>query len=188
VEEAQGMNARRNNRWKLVAIASLFALPVLAAFVLHQAGYEPRAERNHGTLLDPPQDFRAVVATDARGATVAWNTAAGVWHVLLRAPSRCDAQCVSAIDGLHRIWIGLGRKAARVEMLYVGSPDAAAHAALATFPQMRVVALAPDTLPTTADGAAPAAWAVDPNGWLVLRYDPGFDSIGLRSDLKRVIR
>jgi hypothetical protein len=29
---------------------------------------------------------------------------------------------------------------------------------------------------------------VDPSGWLVLRYDPGFDSIGLRSDLKRVIR
>ena len=51
------MNARRNNRWKLVAIAALFALPVLAAFVLHQAGYEPRAERNHGMLLDPPQDF-----------------------------------------------------------------------------------------------------------------------------------
>jgi hypothetical protein len=182
------MNARRHNRWKLVAIASLFALPVLAAFVLHQAGYEPRAERNYGTLLDPPQDFRAVLATDGAGATVDWNTAAGVWHVLLRAPAHCDASCVAAIDGLHRIWIGLGRKAARVEMHYVGTPDAAALAALAAFPQMRVVSLAPDTLPPATDGAAPAAWAVDPNGWLVLRYDPGFDPIGLRNDLKRVIR
>lgn len=182
------MNARRSNRWKLVAIASLFALPVLAAFVLHQAGYEPRAERNYGTLLDPPQDFRAVVATDASGAPVEWNTADGIWHVLLRAPSRCDVQCVAAIDGLHRIWIGLGRKAVRVEMLYVGAPDAAAQAALAQFPQMRIVALVPASLPPAVDGAAPTAWAVDPNGWLVLRYDPGFDPIGLRSDLKRVIR
>ena len=182
------MNARRNNRWKLVAIAALFALPVLAAFVLHQAGYEPRAERNHGVLLDPPQDFRAVVATDATGKTVDWNTADGIWHVLLRAPSRCDAACVAAIDGLQRIRIGLGRKAARVEMLYVGTPDAGARAALAAFPQMRVVDLRPDALAPAADATAPAAWAVDPNGWLVLRYDPGFDPIGLRSDLKRVIR
>ena len=182
------MNARRNNRWKLVAIAALFALPVLAAFVLHQAGYEPRAERNHGMLLDPPQDFGTVVATDDTGATIDWNTAAGVWHVLLRAPARCDTACVAAVDGLQRIWIGLGRKAARVEMLYVGTPDANARAALAAFPQMRVVTLAPDLLPVAADGIAPSAWAVDPNGWLVLRYDPGFEPTGLRADLKRLIR
>lgn len=182
------MSAQRGNRVKLVAIGALFALPVVAAWILHQSGYEPRAERNHGTLLDPPQDFRAVVATDGAGATVAWNTADGIWHVLLRAPSRCDPSCVAAIDGLQRIWIGLGRKAARVQMLYVGTPDAAARAALAAFPQMRVVALAPDPLPMANDGTAPAAWAVDPNGWLVLRYDPGFDPIGLRADLKRLIR
>ena len=108
--------------------------------------------------------------------------------MLLRAPARCDTACVAAVDGLQRIWIGLGRKAARVEMLYVGTPDANARAALAAFPQMRVVTLAPDLLPVAADGIAPSAWAVDPNGWLVLRYDPGFEPTGLRADLKRLIR
>jgi hypothetical protein len=182
------MSAQRSNRIKLVVIGSLFALPVVGAWILHQTGYEPRAERNHGTLLDPPQDFGTVVATDETGVAVDWNTAAGVWHVLLRAPTRCDAACVAAIDGLQRIWIGLGRRAARVEMLYVGTPDADARAALAAFPKMRVVALAPDPLPAAADGMAPSAWAVDPNGWLVLRYDPGFDPTDLRADLKRLIR
>ena len=182
------MSGQRGNRIKLVAIGALFALPVVAAWILHQAGYEPRAERNYGTLLDPPQDLREVVATDAAGARVDWNTAEGVWHVLLRAPARCDAACATTIDGLHRIWIGLGRKAARVEMLYVGTPDEAARAALAAFPQMRAVTLAPDRLPPATQGAAPSAWAVDPNGWLVLRYDPGFDPVGLRKDLARLIR
>lgn len=182
------MSGQRGNRIKLVAIGALFALPVVVAWLLHQAGYEPKAERNHGTLLAPPQDYNDVVATDAAGAVVDWNTADGVWHVLLRAPARCDAACVAAIDGLHRIWIGLGRKAARVEMLYVGAPDEAARAALAAFPQMRVVTLAPDRLPPAAQGAAPSAWAVDPNGWLVLRYDAGFDPVGLRKDLARLIR
>ena len=53
---------------------------------------------------------------------------------------------------------------------------------------MRVVTLAPDLLPVAADGIAPSAWAIDPNGWLVLRYDPGFEPTGLRADLKRLIR
>lgn len=182
------MSGQRSNRIKLVAIGALFALPVVVAWLLHQAGYEPKAERNHGTLLAPPQDYNDVVATDTAGAVVDWNTADGVWHVLLRAPARCDATCVAAIDGLHRIWIGLGRKAARVEMLYVGTPDEAARAALAAFPQMRVVTLAPDRLPPAAQDGAPAAWAVDPNGWLVLHYDAGFDPVGLRKDLARLIR
>ncbi len=73
------MNGRRGNRIKLVAIGALFALPVVAAWILHQAGYEPRAERNYGTLLDPPQDLREVVATDAAGARVDWNTAERTW-------------------------------------------------------------------------------------------------------------
>jgi len=50
------------------------------------------------------------------------------------------------------------------------------------------VTLAPDRLPPAAQDGAPAAWAVDPNGWLVLGYDAGFDPVGLRKDLARLIR
>ena len=31
-------------------------------------------------------------------------------------------------------------------------------------------------------------YLADPNGWLVLRYAPGFDPSGLRKDLSRVLK
>ena len=33
-----------------------------------------------------------------------------------------------------------------------------------------------------------AAWLVDPNGFVVLRYAPGFDPGDLRSDLARLLK
>jgi hypothetical protein len=173
----------------------LFAAPVLVAFVLAQLGWRPAGTRNHGTLLEVPQDFNSVRAIEESDALVDWNTSAGNWHVLFPVPADCGAPCAQQLDALARVWTGLGRHAARVRVLVTGPVDAELRAALPRFPQAKVVALDPDPLPHPAPVAATDArvatlpvYLVDPHGFLVMRYDAGSDLTGLRKDLARLLK
>lgn len=185
-------------RRQLLLVVLLFALPVFVAVVLAFAGWRPVGTRQHGVLLDPPQDFNAVRAVDGDGQRVVWNLPDGNWHVLVPLPADCGPACPHMLDTLHRVWSALSREAAKARILVIGQPDGDTLAALARYPEMRTVRLDPDPLPAPqrpaplADSGAPSAplavWLVDPNGWLVMRYDAGFDPSGLRKDLKKLIR
>ena len=185
----------KTKRWAMPLLLLMFAAPVLVAFVLAQLGWRPAGTRNHGTLLEQPQDFNAVRAIEESDAVVDWNTSAGVWHVVLSVPPDCGAPCAQQLDALARTWTGLGRHAARVQVLVSGPVDAALREALPRFPQAKVVVLEPDPLPHPAPVAATDArvatlpvYLVDPHGFLVMRYDAGSDLTGLRKDLARLLK
>jgi cytochrome oxidase Cu insertion factor (SCO1/SenC/PrrC family) len=182
------LKSARSARLKLLAVAALFVLPIVVALVLRGVGYEPRATRNHGTLLAEPVDFNAVLARGADGQPIAWNSAAGTWHVLLPAPTPCGTVCVGMVDALRRVWLLLGSKAARVRMLYAGEPEPATRTMLDAFVQMRVVEFAHEAAPAQVTEAGMAVYLIDPNGYLVMRYAPGFDPLGLRDDLKQLLK
>jgi cytochrome oxidase Cu insertion factor (SCO1/SenC/PrrC family) len=190
------MNASNQGRGRrqLVTLALVFALPIVGASALALLQWRPTAASNHGTLLDPPVDFRAVAAIDSKGAPIVWNSADGVWHILVRAPADCATPCLRMVDSMQRVWTGLGSDARHAALLWDGTPDAQAAAALAAFPQARISALDTALLPAAraplgGDTLTPlGAWLVDPNGYLVMRYEPGFDPVGLRKDLRKLIR
>lgn len=189
------VQAAPRRRWVMPVVLLLFAAPVLVAFLLSQLGWRPAGTRNHGTLLAPPQDFNAVRAIDESDAVVDWNTSEGVWHVVLSVPPDCGAPCAQQLEALARIWTGLGRQAARVQVLVSGPVDVTLRATLPRFPQAKIVALEPDPLPHPAPVAAAdprvavlPVHLVDPNGWLVMRYDAGSDLTGLRKDLARLLK
>jgi cytochrome oxidase Cu insertion factor (SCO1/SenC/PrrC family) len=185
---------RSRGRRQLVLVVLVFAVPIVAATVLAWSDWRPRASKNHGVLLDTPQDFRAVVAIDARGEAVVWNSADGLWHMVVRAPDDCGAPCVRMSDSLARVWTGLAGDAMHARVVWAGKADPQTAAVLAQIPHARIVAmetslLPPPSAPRTGDELAPlGVWLVDPNGYLVLRYDAGFDPTGLRADLRRLIR
>jgi hypothetical protein len=182
------------SRRQLLLLMLVFALPIAVAAALSLAGWRPPAASNHGQLIEPAQDFNGAVATAADGSALRWNNADGMWRIVVRAPDDCGEPCARMVDSLQRVWIGLTGDAAHAEVLWAGRPDAATGAALARFPQARVVMLDTNLLPPPAaplpgDTLAPlAVWLVDPNGYLALRYDAGFDPIGLRADLRKLIR
>lgn len=184
----------RRGRRQFLALVALFVLPMFAAALLALSGWRPVATRNHGTLVEPAQDFRAERAALASGEPLVWNSADGIWHIVVRAPADCGAPCVRMVDSLQRVWIGLGSDAAHAVVLWTGAVDPPTRDALARFPQARVATLDTNLLPAATppapgDALAPlGVWLVDPNGYLVMRYEPGFDPIGLRADLRRLIR
>ena len=80
-----------------------------------------------------------------------------------------------------------GRDAGDVDVLWLGElPATAARAngfhALRDDPALRAA------LPRANDPAGVPVYVVDPNGFVILRYAPGFDPSHLRQDLSRLLK
>ena len=100
---------------------------------------------------------------------------------------RCCAQaCARTLDTLHRIWLGQGRKADRLEVLWFGAlPEGPRFRALRQMPSDAKLAA---QLPEAARADAVPVYLVDPDGYLVLHYHPGFDPAGVRKDLGKLVK
>ena len=109
----------------------------------------------------------------------------------LAAPRDCDsaraAACAQLLQGLDKVWRLMGKDADRVHLLW-----AAALPTGATLPgevrQLLMDARLQAALLQPEGAQGDAAWLVDPNGFVVLRYAPGFDPGDLRTDLARLLK
>lgn len=182
---------QRRNRVTLLVIAAVFLGSFALAGILRFSGWRPEGTRNHGELLQPPGDLRATTPRLADGEGYAWNPVERTWRILVVPPPGCHAPCVALAGQLDTVWQLFGRQADHVHILWVGTPPAGAT----RNPAWRV--LAPDpglraALPRAdevdgATGGVPV-YVVDPNGFVILRYPPGFDPGGLRQDVARLLK
>jgi hypothetical protein len=181
-------NAQRNrNRWVLVLIAAVFFLPMLVAGVMRFTDRHPPANRQHGELLDPPGDLRTLRPALVTGGDYRWNPAERIWRIAIAPPANCGQPCADLADKLGLVTQLFGRNADRVHILWIGY---APEAALKTQP---VRGLRDDPalrrgLPRVDDPAGIPVYVVDPNGFVILRYAPGFDPAHLRQDMSRLLK
>ncbi|MGL6721266.1 hypothetical protein KRM17_09075 [Xanthomonas hortorum pv. gardneri] len=176
----------KRGRRMLIALAVLFFGSMLLAGVLRFSGWQPASMRNHGELLKPPADLRALVPLRADGQPYAWTPAERVWRIALAPPASCTQQCVTLAAELDKVWQLLGHRADKVEVLWVGTPPAG----LPPMPALRVLrddARLRQALPRATDAAGVPVYVIDPNGFVILRYAPGFDPAGLRADLVKLL-
>lgn len=183
-------NATRRNRGMLVALFALFFGGMLVAGLLRFSGWRPEGSKNRGEMLQPYGDLREYAPTLAAGGAYRWKDEPRIWRIVTM-PRECDgaraADCTRLLADLDKVWRLMNKDADRVHVLWAGAVPAGT--ALPT--QVRVVR-ADDGLRAglagSADAAGDAAWLVDPNGFVVLRYAPGFDPGDLRSDLARLLK
>jgi hypothetical protein len=181
------MTPQTRSRLVLLLIAVMFLSSFGVAFYLRMSGWEPAQTRNHGELLDPPLDLRDRVPRRADGSDYAWQPQQRHWRVVVAPPADCDQPCEELVDALQRVWIGVGRHADRLEVLWFGElPSSASsfRALQAMDPASSLV----EALPEAAGGEGLAVYLIDPSGFLVMRYPPGFDPAGLRKDLARLLK
>ena len=183
---APGQPSRRG-RLMLIALFALFFGSMLVAGVLRFSGWQPAGHRNHGELLSPPGDLRAMTPLRGNGGAYAWEPAARIWRIALAPPPDCAADCHALAGDLDKVWQLLGHRADHVQVLWIGTPPAD----LAAMPALH--ALRPDpallaALPRAADPAGTPVYVIDPNGFVILRYAPGFDPAGLRADLAKLLK
>lgn len=179
--------ARNRNRLVLLAIVGVFFGALALAGVLRFSGWRPAGMKNHGELLQPPADARAVSLLLADGSTYAWNPAARIWRIVLAPPNDCADACVRLSRELDTVWRTFGQNASQVQILWVGAPPPGIvrNAALR---QLRPSAELRARLPRVDDPQGVPVYVIDPNGFVILRYAPGFKPADLRDDLSKLLR
>lgn len=178
---------RRRNRTLLVVIAVLFFGSFLAAGALRFSGWRPAQLKNKGELLQPYADLRDLRARLQDGGAYPWAPQERMWRILVAPPAGCADDCVRLSRQLDTVWQLFGHDADKVHVLWLGPPpdgvvrDAATRV-LREDPALR------GRLPRWNDPAGVPVYVVDPNGFAILRYAPGFDPGDLRTDVARLLK
>ena len=187
--------ARRRNRRMLLVLFALFFGGMLLAGLLRFSGWRPEGSKNKGEVLQPYGDLREYAPTLAAGGRYGWKDEPRIWRIVVM-PRDCDAartaECTRLLVDLDKVWRLMNKDADRVHLLWAG----AAPRGVALPREVRLVraddglraGLARWDITPDESRRGDAAWLVDPNGFVVLRYAPGFDPGDLRSDLARLLK
>ncbi len=181
---------RNRNRGMLIALFALFFGAMTLAGLLRFSGWRPAAMKNHGELLQPPVDLRAVVPTLADGSGYRWTPAERTWRIAVVARDCTGAgqrACERLLGQLDTVRQLSGKDAERVHLLWIGALPAGGPRPAGLHALQPSAALA-SGLPRSIDPAGNVVYLLDPNGFVVLRYAPGFDPAGLRTDLSRLLK
>ena len=184
------MNSPAPSRWRSRLVVLLIAAAFLGSFgvaaLLRFAGWQPQGKRNYGELLQPPPSLAALPLLHADGRRFQWQPERNTWRYLVAPAPGCTQACARTLDALHRLWLSEGRKAERVEVLWFGAlPPGPRFRALLP---MRADAALAARLPQAASAQALPVYLVDPDGYLVLHYRPGFELGGMRKDLGKLVK
>jgi hypothetical protein len=174
----------------LVALFVLFFGGMLLAGLLRFSGWRPEGSKNKGEMLQPYGDLREYMPTLANGGAYGWKDEPRIWRIVV-APRECDAtraaECTRLLADLDKVWRLMTKDADRVHVLWAG----AMPPGVAVPEEVRVVRADAGLragLVGWKDAGGDTAWLVDPNGFVVLRYAPGFDPGDLRTDLARLLK
>ena len=178
---------RTRGRRVLLLIFAMFFGSMALAGILRFSGWMPQISRNHGQLLDPPVDWRQAGLQRADGTRYEWEPAARHWRIVLAPAGGCVQECVTLSQQLDTVWRLFGHNADHVEILWLGTPPAQAAVSPALH-ALRADAAVRAQLPGVDDPAGTPVYEVDPHGFVVLRYAPGFDPGGLRTDVARLLK
>ena len=163
---------------------------MLVAGLLRFSGWRPEGSKNKGELLQPYGDLRAYTPTLANGGAYGWKDEPRIWRIVAMprdcATSRA-AECKRLLADFDKVWRLMSKDADRVHVLWAGDlpPGVAVPREVR---QLRADDGLRAGLARWDDASGDAAWLVDPNGFVVLRYAPGFDPGDLRSDLARLLK
>jgi len=169
----QPVQQRNRNRAMLIAIFVIFLGSFFFAGALRFSGWRPSGLKNHGELLQPPADLRNLAPTLVDGSAYPWNPVERTWRIVVAPPADCAEACVKLARQIDLVWQLFGHDANHVHVLWMGEPPAA-------LPRV-------DDIGSAGRRGVPV-YVVDPNGFAILRYAPGFDPGDLRSDVARLLK
>lgn len=186
------LRARRRSRISLLALVAIALLPVLGAYVLYffVPGFVPGSFSNNGTFIEPPVQLQAV------SSELAANE--GKWTLLLPLEdTRCDVSCEEMLYVARQVNVALGKDSERVQRALLQQPVSLSGDTDALlrieYPKMRRFQLdsaAFEKLSEIADNQdiAGRIYLADPNGNIMMFFEPGQAGGDILDDLKHMLR
>ncbi len=174
----------------LLLVAVLFLGPILLAGMLGRFGVHPSATANRGEALRPYLDLRAAALHRADGSAFAWQPEARLWRIaVLPNATQCAgakaADCAKLAADIAKVRLLFGDDAKRVQVLWM---DALPQSATPAFTQLQTDAPLRTQLPRVDDTDGAPVYLIDPYGFVVMRYAPGFAPRDLHDDLARLLK
>lgn len=178
-------------RLTLLALLTVFVLPLLAAWGFARGPFDwrPQSNLNYGVLLQPPLQLNSVGVMPATGAALTMNAIARDWFVVVLHNGPCTVSCQQLMEAAERIKIAVGRHVGRVSLALLSSE------AITSTPLGNQLWLAADAELSQAlrqaSGEPPfdaKFLIVDYRGYAVLMYPPSEEGPGVLEDLKRLLR
>jgi cytochrome oxidase Cu insertion factor (SCO1/SenC/PrrC family) len=115
---------RQNNRWQLLALIALFALPPIAAWLFYfNPQWLPEGRTNHGVLIDPPRTMDQFSLQTPDGEPFGWANLREKWSLVVLAEGTCDEACIQRLIKMRQIRRAQGANRQRVERLLILLPD-----------------------------------------------------------------
>jgi len=175
----------KSNRKTLIALALLFSLPVVLAFMMYASGKYPTGQLvNHGRLVKPVASLKPFFN----------NYPTGKWALMFVGDERCLDQCLRATDQIGRARLALGKKGWRVkQFLILPKQFQSSSQFISSLPAATFLALkagdyqALANLLATSNEKAFLALA-DPAGNIVLTYQANTKAKALYEDLQRLLK
>lgn len=109
----------RRNRTALLVIVAIFFGGMLVAGALRFSGWRPAVNKNHGELLQPPADLRAMTPRLADGSVYAWKPKARTWRIALAPPAGCTDECDKLAHDIDVVTRLMGKNADKVDVLWL---------------------------------------------------------------------
>lgn len=177
----------RRGRLMLITLFLLFFGTVFGAGVLRFAGWQPQGSKTHGEMLQPAVDVRSATPMLADGTPYPWDPVERTWRIVVAPPAGCEEACVGLTQDLDKVWRLFGHRADHAELLWIGTlpqgaPGNAAWREVRADDPLRAL------LPGVDDPSGIPVYVIDPNGFVILRYAPGSDPGGLRTDVARLLK
>jgi hypothetical protein len=170
---------KKRGRVKLVLLALVFALPVVASFLAWWLDLAPGATGNYGTLLKPRPVAAAPVAA-----------LKGRWVLVQLDDGACGEACERKLYFMRQVRRAQGREMQRVERLWLVTDGVAPAGALRAAIEGTVIAPAGAALADFPAEGSPRdhIYLIDPLGNLMMRFPSDPDPKRVIKDLKQLLR
>ncbi len=184
---------RRRNRWVLLALAVLFAAPLIAALLWRPTGFV-----NSGDLVQPARPLHDVELRTLDGKPFRMSELRSKWLLVHFAADDCREACRRTLYNMTQVRLAQGKNVGRVKsVLIAGAPEAAGEMQ-EQFAELLAVVASRSNLESLAaqfllEGESPLTasgriYLVDPLGNLAMSFSASVDPSDIRRDLARLLR
>ena len=185
---------RARNLRTLAALAGLFLLPLVLAFMTYYgSSWRPQAHVNHGQLLVPPH-LLPQLALRRISAGESDTPLRRKWSLVYVAEGACQEECRQALYLMRQTRLSLNTDMTRVARVLLAAGETSGLETLAheypglTLLDARAPAGAALLREFPLEARAHTLFVVDPLGNLMMSYDARQDPHGLLEDLKKLLR
>ncbi len=199
----QTPNSRFRSRASLVLILSLFAAPVVIAWLLFFVfpDWSPEGATNYGQLIEPVQPLPEFEHQSISQETIDKRWFSGAWNFVSLQTGPCDEICIKQQFKVRQVRLSQGKNIGRLRRLLLWQAGGVSQEKQTElqehFPGLVIVPLSAADMNAFVEVFSHAGedplhsgrlYLVDPSGFLMMSYESDDDPRAIFKDLRKLLK